>query len=168
LLHPSFAIIILSFSFFIILYCYGFCSHRCCRLRSSNYARCFFLYEAQFRLSSVPQTNRNDPCSQRSMPLPLPRTVIRSAFPLARGPYLISHSSIGLPFSRSFSFRIMWLIMDLYSSRSATGSTHPIIISPSVSSNSCVTCLALLILFASPTHLFSILHYMRCCSSSIN
>jgi hypothetical protein len=62
-------------SFFIILYCYGFCS----RLRSRNYARCFFLYEAQFRLLFVPQTNRNDSCSQRSMPLPLPRTVIRSA-----------------------------------------------------------------------------------------
>jgi hypothetical protein len=167
LLHPSFAIIILSFSFFIILYCYGFCSHRCCRLRSSNYARCFFLYEAQFRLSSVPQTNRNDPCSQRSMPLPLPRTVIRSAFPLARGPYLISHSSIGLPFSRSFSFRIMWLIMDLFITIRYWKHASHHHISLCIIKHLCYVS-PLLILFVSPTPLFCILHYMRFCSSSIN
>ena len=59
--------------------------------------------------------------SQSIMPLPLPRTVIRSAIPSARGPYLLVpfHPSVGLLGSISidlFSFRTMWLIiMDLLS-----------------------------------------------------
>jgi hypothetical protein len=101
------------------------------------------------------------PLANRTCPS-ITSTVIRSAVPLARGPYLISHSSIGLPFFRSFSFRIMWLIMDLFITIRYWKHASHHHISLCIIKHLCYVS-PLLILFVSPTPLFCILHYMRFC-----